>query len=96
MTKTMSFDELRELKASLPDGTMARIADELDLSVETVRNYFGGSNFEDGLPTGVHIEPGPNGGIVVIDDTTILDRALEIQEEYEREQTSVDSKEEEV
>lgn len=81
MTKTLTFDELRDLKASLPDGTMARIADELGLSVETVRNYFGGTNFEEGKPTGVHIEPGPNGGIVVLDDTTILDKALEILNE---------------
>jgi len=26
----------------------------------------------------VHIEPGPNGGIVVLDDTTIFDKALKI------------------
>ena len=27
---------------------------------------------------GIHIEPGPDGGIVVLDDTTIFDKALEI------------------
>ncbi|HBL34691.1 MAG TPA: DNA-binding protein, partial [Porphyromonadaceae bacterium] len=27
---------------------------------------------------GIHIEPGPDGGIVVLDDTTIFDRALKI------------------
>jgi hypothetical protein len=31
-----------------------------------------------GSAVGFHIEPGPQGGIVVIDDTTVLDRALEI------------------
>lgn len=88
MTKTLTFNELRRFKDSLPDGTMARIADELGLSVETVRNYFGGSNFTDGEPTGAHLEPGPDGGIVVLDDTLIWDKANEILMEVEgRERT---------
>lgn len=81
MTKTITFNELRRLKDSLPDGTTHRIADELGVSVETVRNYFGGQNFKDGKSCGIHIEPGPDGGIVVLDDTTIYDRALEILNE---------------
>ena len=48
MTKTITFNELRRIKDSLPDGSMHRIADELGVSVETVRNYFGGQNFQDG------------------------------------------------
>ena len=44
MTKTITFNELRRLKDSLPDGSTHRIADELGISVETVRNYFGGHN----------------------------------------------------
>ena len=40
MTKTITFNELRRLKDSLPDGSTHRIADELGISVETVRNYF--------------------------------------------------------
>ena len=48
MTKTITFNELRRLKDSLPDGSTHRIADELGISVETVRNYFGGHNFKDG------------------------------------------------
>lgn len=75
MTKTVTFKELRELKDSLPDGAMRTIADKLDLKVETVRNYFGGHNFKDGRSAGVHFEPGPDGGFVVLDDTTILDMA---------------------
>ena len=47
MTKTITFNELRRIKDSLPDGSMQRIADELGLSVETVRNYFGGHNYKD-------------------------------------------------
>ncbi len=45
---------------------------------QSVRNYFGGSNYEYGTNMGVHIEPGPDGGYVVLDDTKILDMALEI------------------
>lgn len=48
MPKTITFNELRKIKDSLPDGSTHRIADELGLSVETVRNYFGGQNFQDG------------------------------------------------
>ncbi|GHT31506.1 hypothetical protein FACS189415_3210 [Bacteroidia bacterium] len=81
MTKTITFNELRKIKDSLPNGTSHRIADELGVSVETVRNYFGGQNFREGKSCGIHIEPGPGGGLVVLDDTSILERALEILEE---------------
>ena len=83
MTKTITFNELRKIKDSLPDGSTHRIADELGISVETVRNYFGGQNFDDGTSCGIHIEPGPDGGIVVLDDTTIYERALQILAEKE-------------
>ncbi len=78
MSKSVTFNELRRIKDSLPDGSMHRIADELDLSVETVRNFFGGQNFKDGTSVGIHYEPGPDGGIVMIDDTTVLDKAMDI------------------
>ena len=73
----ITFNELRRIKNSLPDGTMKRIAKELGVSADTVRNYFGGGH-ENGKPMGIHIEPGPDGGIVTLDDTAILDRAKEI------------------
>ena len=85
MTKTITFNELRRIKDRLPDGSMHRIADELGLQVETVRNYFGGQNFQDGRSCGIHIEPGPDGGIVVLDDTLIYDMALEILNEKQEE-----------
>lgn len=84
MPKTITFNELRRIKASLPEGSTHVIADKLNLSVQTVRNYFGGSNYDFGIHMGVHIEPGPDGGIVVLDDPTILDMALEILEEQKQ------------
>ncbi len=78
MARTITFNELRELKDKLPDGSIRQIATELDMQPETVRNYFGGYNYKEGKSVGIHIEPGPNGGIVVLDDTTIFDKALNI------------------
>jgi predicted transcriptional regulator len=71
----ITFDELREIKHRLPTGSVARIAKELDVDEQTVRNYFGANKFEDGEIVGRHIEPGPRGGIVHLEDTTILDLA---------------------
>ena len=76
--KTISFNELRRIKDLLPDGSMQQIANKLDVKVETVRNYFGGSDYEQGQAAGVYIEQGPDGGIVLLDDSTILEMALEI------------------
>ena len=81
MTTTISFNELRRIKDSLPDGSMHKIADQLNITVQTVRNYFGGTNYEFGKNCGLHIEPGPDGGIVVLDDTQILDMAKKTLEE---------------
>jgi hypothetical protein len=83
MPKTITFNELRKIKESLPEGSMHKIADELNLTVQTVRNYFGGTNYEYGNNCGLHIEPGPNGGYVVLDDTQILDMALDILKQKE-------------
>ncbi len=90
MPKTITFNELRRIKASLPEGSTHVIADKLNLSVQTVRNYFGGSNYDFGIHMGVHIEPGPDGGIVVLDDPTILDMALEILEQQKAAQPTTD------
>lgn len=78
MTCTITFNELRKIKDRLPHGSMQKIADELGISTDTVRNYFGGDNYDGGSSAGIHIEQGPDGGIVVLDDTTILDKANEI------------------
>lgn len=79
-TKTITFNQLRKIKDSLPDGSMHTIAGELNLDVETVRNYFGGVNYDRGKSVGMHIEQGPDGGIVELDDTTILEMARNIIE----------------
>lgn len=78
MAKTMTFNELRKIKDQLPSGSMRKIAERLDLKEDTVRNYFGGTNFDSGESVGIHFEQGPGGGIVKFDDTTILDMALEM------------------
>ncbi len=84
MTRLITFNELRQIKAQLPEGSIHRIADELNIDVETVRNFFGGTDYEQGSSVGLHIEPGPNGGSVLLDDTTVLDRALEIIAESQK------------
>ena len=81
--RTITFNELRKIKDSLPDGSMHRIADELNISVETVRNFFGGQIFVNGQSVGIHLEPGPDGGLVMLDDTTVLEKALQILKELE-------------
>ena len=78
MTYTITFNELRKIKDRLPHGSMKKIADELGVSTDTVRNYFGADNYDGGHSVGIHIEQGPDGGIVVLDDTTILEKAKEI------------------
>jgi hypothetical protein len=78
MTTTITFNQLRKIKDSLPEGATRAIAENLNLDVETVRNYFGGANYDRGKSVGIHIEQGPDGGIVELDDTTILDMAQDI------------------
>lgn len=74
----ITFNELRRIKDKLPSGSSQRIADELGIDVDTVRNYFGGRHFNEGTPVGIHFEKGPDGGVVTLDDTTILDAAMRI------------------
>lgn len=85
--RTITFNELRRIKDSLPSGSMHRIADELNVTVETVRNFFGGHNFKNGKSVGIHLEPGPDGGLVMLDDTTVLEKALQILRETEEKVT---------
>ena len=74
----ITFEELRRIKHALPAGSIAKIAQELNVDEQTVRNYFGAHQYKDGEVVEFHLEPGPNGGIVHLEDTTILKRALDI------------------
>ena len=87
MNRAITFNELRKIKDALPSGSMHRIADELNMTVETVRNFFGGHNFKNGKSVGIHLEPGPDGGLVMLDDTTVLEKALQILRETEEKVT---------
>ena len=71
----ITFEELRKIKHSLPTGSIHKIAEELDLEEQTVRNYFGAKKYEDGKIVGKHIQPGPDGGYVDLEDTKILEAA---------------------
>lgn len=73
----ITFNELRRIKDRLPSGSSQRIADELGIDVQTVRNYFGG-NHQANECVGVHYEAGPDGGVVTLDDPKILDVAMRI------------------
>jgi len=78
----ITFNELRKIKHSLPTGSVKRIADELGIDQQSVRNYFGAMKFnKDDEIVGNHMQPGPEGGIVNLEDTTILDMAKKILEE---------------
>lgn len=79
----MTFQEFRKIKDSLPTGSIRRIADELHINEDTVRNYFGGTNYRRGSAPGVHFERGANGGYVRIDDEIIFKTALKILDETE-------------
>ncbi len=74
----ITFKELRNIKHSLPTGSVARIANELNVEEQTVRNYFGAKKYEDGQVVGIAVHPGPDGGFVQIDDTRIIDLAKKI------------------
>lgn len=77
---TITFNELRRIKDALPCGSMQKIAESLSIEADTVRNYFGGTHYKtgEGKPQGLHVEPGPDGGVVVLDDMTILNMAKKI------------------
>ena len=77
----ITFEELRRIKHALPTGSVKRIADELNIEEQTVRNYFGAKKYENGQIVSQHIQPGPDGGIVLLEDDTILKVAMRIIEE---------------
>ncbi len=77
----ITFEELRRIKHLLPTGSIARIAESLEIDEQTVRNYFGAHDYQAGQIVEWHLEPGPNGGIVHLEDPTIYEKAVEILRE---------------
>ena len=74
----ITFKELRKIKHSLPTGSIRQIAQNLDVQEQTIRNYFGAQKYDSGQLTGRHLQPGPDGGIISLKDTTILEEARKI------------------
>lgn len=74
----ISFTELRNIKHQMPTGSFSRIARELGINEQTVRNYFGATKYEEGALTGIHLHPGPNSGVASVRDTAILEAARRI------------------
>ena len=68
-----TFNQLREVKDSLPKGSSSVIAEELGIAADDVRAFFNGT-----ATNGSHIEQGPDGGIVILEDTRILEVALRV------------------
>ena len=77
----ITFQDLRRIKHSLPTGSVRRIAQELNLEEQTVRNYFGAKKYNEGNIVGKHVQPGPLGGFVSLEDTQILEVANRIIKE---------------
>jgi hypothetical protein len=77
----VTFEELRKVKDSLPHGSIQKIASDLGVDEQTVKNYFGDYHFRKGGFAGVHYEPGPNGGMVALDDDMIYQKALSLIED---------------
>ncbi len=74
----ITFNELRKIKHQLPTGSVSRIAEKLGLEEQTVRNYFGARKYEKGQVVDTHVQPGPDGGVVHLEDTSILDLARDM------------------
>ena len=75
----ITFEELRKIKHNLPTGCVSRIAEQLELPEQTVRNYFGAKKYsEGGEVVDLHVQPGPNGGIIEIDNPKIIELARQM------------------
>ena len=84
----ITFNELRRIKHSLPTGSVKKIAEELQIEEQSVRNYFGARKYANGAIAGLHIQPGPDGGIVNLRDTKILKIAKRIIDDSRAQQRS--------
>lgn len=67
----ITFEELRQIKHTLPKGSVKRIATHLNVAEQDVRTYFSGQ----------HKQAGPKGGIVLLEDVAILNLANQLLRE---------------
>lgn len=74
----ITFEELRAIKHQLPSGSIKKIAEQMNLDEQSVRNYFGADDYDRGDVPDLHIQPGPKGGIVSLEDTSILELARQM------------------
>jgi hypothetical protein len=84
--RTITFNELQRINDSLPIGSMKKIAKELNINADSVQNFFSGHHFKKGKCIGIYFEPGPDGGLIMLDNAAtlhiaILNFALKILEE---------------
>jgi len=77
----ITYNELRDIKHSLPTGSVTRIAQTLQVDEQTVRNYFGANDYESGGIAGKHYQQGPHGGVVTLEDSKIIELAKQIIKE---------------
>lgn len=77
----ISFKDLRNLKDRLPNGSIKLIANNLKLDEDTVRNYFGGTNYDESAQSvDFHLEKTHNGAIVKLEENDIYHEAMKILE----------------
>jgi hypothetical protein len=74
--RTITFNELQRIKDSLPTDSMKNIANELNTNVDSVQKFFSGHHFKEGKCIGIHFEPGPDGGLIMLDDAATLQAAI--------------------
>ena len=67
----ITYNKLREIKHNLPTGSISRIAKTLNMDEQTIRNYFGANDYDEGAVAGKHYQSGPMGGIISLQDTKI-------------------------
>ena len=80
----ITFEELRKIKHSLPTGSVKKIANDLQIDEQQVRNFFGAKKADNpNQLVGWHLEAGPRGGILNIEDDHryILEAAQRILQE---------------
>ncbi len=74
----VTLNELREIKQSLSNESIARIAKELNVDEQAVRYYFGIKKFRGGQFSSSQILPDLESGLTRIEDTRIIDLAKKI------------------